>query len=209
VLERKRATLIYADESMLDDAAGAGLVQEAAAAGWQTLAFHNDETERWILMGKPGSSPQTGTLSGFIPGGHGGDIPVVGDWNGDGTAKIGVFRKGIWLLDSDGSHQLIESKAVGWGEPGDIPVVGDWNGDGRTKIGVFRGGTWYLDLDGSHRLTPPKIFTWGRPGDVPLVGDWNHNRKTKIGVYQSGTWLLDSTGTHQVGSGDPFTPKIR
>jgi hypothetical protein len=209
VLERKGATLIYADESVLNDAASVGLVQDAAAAGWQTLAFHNDETARWILMGKPGSAPLTRALSGFIPTAHGGDIPVVGDWNGDGTAKIGIFRKGMWLLDSDRSHQFWDSKVISWGEVGDIPVVGDWNGDGRTKIGVFRGGTWFLDLDGSHRLTPPKIFTWGRPGDVPLVGDRNHNRKTKIGVYRSGTWLLDSAGTHEVGSGETFTPTLK
>lgn len=209
VLEGQRATLIYADESVLDDDAGAALVQESATAGWQTLAFHNTANERWILMGKPGAAPVTGSLSGFVPGAVGGEIPVVGDWNGDGTSKIGVFRKGIWLLDLDGSRKFSAPKAIGWGEPGDIPVVGDWNGDGRTKIGVFRQGTWYLDLDGSHRLTPPKIFNWGQPGDVPVVGDWNHNGKAEVGVFRTGTWLLDSAGTHQAGPGDQVTPEPR
>ncbi len=37
-----------------------------------------------------------------------GDIPVVGDWDGDvnGTTNIGVFRNGTWYLDTDGT--------IGW-----------------------------------------------------------------------------------------------
>ena len=36
-----------------------------------------------------------------------GDIPVTGDWNGDGTTKIGVFRPSIgwWFLDYNGNGQ--------------------------------------------------------------------------------------------------------
>ncbi len=28
---------------------------------------------------------------------------VVGDWNGDGKTKIGIFRNGTWYLDADGN----------------------------------------------------------------------------------------------------------
>jgi hypothetical protein len=32
-----------------------------------------------------------------------GDVPVVGDWNGDGRAKVGLFRQGFfWILDYNG-----------------------------------------------------------------------------------------------------------
>ena len=27
------------------------------------------------------------------------DVPVVGDWDGDGKDDLGVFRNGIWYLD--------------------------------------------------------------------------------------------------------------
>ena len=32
-----------------------------------------------------------------------GGIPVTGDWNGDGTTKIGVFIDGRWFLDLNGN----------------------------------------------------------------------------------------------------------
>ncbi|CDH44284.1 hypothetical protein [Candidatus Contendibacter odensensis] len=37
-----------------------------------------------------------GCYDGF---GQAGDLPVAGDWNGTGVAKIGVFRNGQWFLD--------------------------------------------------------------------------------------------------------------
>ncbi|MEI7852004.1 MAG: hypothetical protein WCH86_09240, partial [Kiritimatiellales bacterium] len=61
-----------------------------------------------------------------------GDIPIVGDWNGDGIDTVGVFRpsNAMWYLNPNNAaspdNTLI---AFGYGLPGDIPVVGDWNGD--------------------------------------------------------------------------------
>jgi hypothetical protein len=27
------------------------------------------------------------------------DVPVVGDWTGDGIAKLGIYRRGEWFKD--------------------------------------------------------------------------------------------------------------
>ncbi|MBK9702606.1 MAG: hypothetical protein IPO75_03575 [Betaproteobacteria bacterium] len=35
--------------------------------------------------------------------GQAGDTPLVGDWNGDNRAKVGLFRNGMWLLDHNGN----------------------------------------------------------------------------------------------------------
>jgi hypothetical protein len=67
----------------------------------------------------------------FALGGIPGDIPVTGNWNGDGRTKTGVFRNGQWLLDVDGNNHFEgagpgKDAVVQWiAKPGDIPVV--WN----------------------------------------------------------------------------------
>jgi hypothetical protein len=209
VLEGSGATLFYADEMVLDDPTGQRFVQQTLSSGWQTLALDNVSSQHWMLLGKPGTAKLSGVTPAVGLALQSADVPVVGDWNGDGTTKIGLFRKGIWYLDIDGSHQLTASNAIGWGKEGDIPVVGDWNGDGRTKIGVFSKGVWYLDIDGSHRLTSTKIIGWGQAGDIPVLGDWNKDRRTKIGSFQSNTWFLDTNGTHTMVPGDQFTVEIK
>jgi len=39
----------------------------------------------------------------FVYGGTG-DRPVVGDWDGSGTAKFGVTRGGFWMLNVTGDR---------------------------------------------------------------------------------------------------------
>ncbi len=103
------------------------------------------------------------------------DLPVAGDWNGDGISSIGVFRAGTWILDADGDGRLTDRDlVVHFGTEGDLPVVGDWNGDGIDDIGVFRQGTWILDSNGNRRLDAgDKRFQMGEANDLPVVGDWN------------------------------------
>jgi len=60
------------------------------------------------------------------------DRPLLGDWNGTGTAKIGVFRAatGEWFLDINGNGQwdgpTIDKYIKDFGQAGDLPVVGKW-----------------------------------------------------------------------------------
>jgi hypothetical protein len=60
--------------------------------------------------------------------GQAGDLPVVGDWNGDGTSKVGIFRDGVWYLDANGNGGWDPGidRALVWGQAEDAPVVGRW-----------------------------------------------------------------------------------
>jgi hypothetical protein len=139
--------------------------------------------------------------------GQAGDIPLVADWDGTGVKRLGVFRNGMWLLDTNGNGVLDPAdKTVAFGQAGDLPVVGDWNGTGRNKLGLFRQGTFILDLSGHLSGTPTGLadltVAFGQAGDLPVVGDWTQSGTTKIGVFRSGTWLLDTNGNFAYDTGD-------
>ena len=70
------------------------------------------------------------------------DIPVSGDWNGDGTTDLGVYdiSKARFTLRIQDANGLVWLTRVTYGLPGDLPVTGDWDGNGRTDLGVWRPG---------------------------------------------------------------------
>ena len=137
--------------------------------------------------------------------GKNGDIPVVGDWNGNGITEIGVFRDNhTWNVDYNGNG-VWEGIAGGdriyiTGKPGDVPVPGDWNGNNITEMAVFRGNhTWYIDYNGNGIWDSPvggdRIYITGKPGDIPVPCDWNGDGITEMSVYRGNhTWYIDFNG---------------
>ena len=137
-------------------------------------------------------------------GGFRDDIPVVGDWNGNGLINIGIYRNGQWYLDADGDGTFNDCsqdrcvKEFG-GLRGDIPVAGDWTGDGKSKLGIYRSGQWFFDKNNNGVWDGCGIDTCidafgGLKDDIPVIGDWNQEGKDKIGIYRKGQWLLDLNG---------------
>jgi hypothetical protein len=112
-------------------------------------------------------------------GGYPGDVPVAGDWTGDGLAKIGIYRQGQWYLDKNGNGAwdgcAIDTCYDSFGGlPIDKPVVGDWTGDGITKVGIYQNGAWYLDRNGNGRWNDCGVDICmtgfgGLSGDIPLA----------------------------------------
>ncbi|CDH47363.1 SBBP repeat-containing protein [Candidatus Contendibacter odensensis] len=145
-----------------------------------------------------------GCYDGF---GQAGDLPVAGDWNGSGVAKIGVFRNGQWFLDANGNGSWDgcgTELCLSFGQTGDLPVAGNWNGGLQAGVGVFRAGTWYLDYNGNGKWDGCDIdrcyfSSFGQAGDLPVAGDWNGDGKAKVGVFRNGTWYLDYDGDGKWG----------
>jgi hypothetical protein len=127
-----------------------------------------------------------------------GDVPLAGDWDGDGAADVAVFRReagGLFELRApDGS-----ATAVALGTGTDQPLVGDWDGDGLSEVGVRRQRTrlFYLrKRDGSL----VRLRAWA-VGDVAVTGDWNADRITDLGVWRPATSrfrLRRSDGTDRI-----------
>ena len=175
--------------------------------GWTPMLFSNGfwNIDVWHDAGYDGSSwTQTGTWFG-----QGGDVPILGDWNKSGSTKIGIFRNGLWILDSNGNGQIDSAdRQFTFGQAGDIPLVGDWDGTGTLKAGLFRHGLFILDLSGhmSGVATGKQDlqFAFGMSTDVPVVGDWGSTGVTKIGIFRDGLWNLDVNGDHQYDAGDSW-----
>ena len=125
------------------------------------------------------------------------DIPVVGDWNGDGIDDLAIYRSGQWLFDNNNDGGLAES-SFWFGLPGDIPVAGDFDGNGIDDAAVFRNGLWFIDLEGDGVLSE-KSFWFGLPGDVPVTGDWNEDGIDNAAVYRTGQWFFDFDNEGVVG----------
>ncbi|MEU1506800.1 hypothetical protein ABZ495_17665, partial [Kitasatospora sp. NPDC005748] len=102
-----------------------------------------------------------------------GDVPMVGDWNGDGKDTIGIFRPsthGFYLSDSNTSIGV--DHTVLFGDTGDIPVKGDWNGSGTDKVGIYRPGA--ASFYGAFQDSGAPLYSlrFGEATDTPLTGRW-------------------------------------
>ena len=114
------------------------------------------------------------------------DIPIAGDWNGDGISSIGIFRDGQWHFDMDGDGRWSDGdKVAEFGQDGDLPVVGDFNGDGVDEIGIYRAGKWIIDTNGNRRIDPAdKVVELGTASDLPVVGDFDGDGSDEPALYR-------------------------
>jgi hypothetical protein len=157
-------------------------------SGKVRIGVFRPSTAQWFLdiNGNGVYDPAGGDKVGTF--GVAGDIPVVGDWTGSGVTRVGIFRSGLWELDSNGDLAFDSGDASGYfGVSGDQPIVGKWTAGGPTKIGIFRPSTnlWSQDTNGDVTWEPSDLSgVFGQSGDMPILGDWNGDGRTKIGIYR-------------------------
>jgi hypothetical protein len=133
--------------------------------------------------------------------GAAGDLPVVGDWDGDGIDTPGVFRPStgqFTLTDSTATNPPFTRNPakVNFGTAGDLPIAGDWDGDGKDSIAVYRpstGETFFTNADVQSgqggTLNPGIDFIafLGIAEDLPFAGDWNGDGKESLGLWRPST----------------------
>jgi len=108
--------------------------------------------------------------------------PVIssGDYDGDGTSDIAVFRgeTGLWAVR--------EITRAYFGNSSDIPVPGDYDGDGTSDIGIYRGSTGLWAIRGITR------FYFGSVSDTVIPGDYNGDGHCDVGIFResSGLWAI-------------------
>jgi hypothetical protein len=120
-------------------------------------------------------------------------VPVIGDWDGDGTDTPGLFDRGRWCYTNARASGGVCQQTL-WGFSGDAPIAGDWNGDRVDTPGAFDDQHWALA--GAAGDGGPVAFEWGSRDLEPIVGDWEASGKdTPGGVSRVGpgvTWELSN-----------------
>jgi hypothetical protein len=180
-----------------DGAADFAVFRPAALANWFNRSTSTGTVE----------SRQFGTT---------GDIPVHGDYTGDGQTDLAVYRPGnsTFYYATNQTNPASGFVAIPWGVTGDIPVPGDYDSDGRHDINIFRpsDGNWYTLRSGSNTM---QLMHWGASGDTPVSGDFdgdtladyaiarpagaNYNWYVLLSNFNYSTTLNNGTG----GSGAP------
>ena len=166
---------IYAGQRLLAvEDANANATPPADLAVWRP-----SEGDWYVLKAGQGIIQQLG---------QDGDIPVAGDYDGDGKADLAVYRpsSGVWFIERS-SDSTLQTQEWG-GSSYAVPVPGDYDGDGKTDLAVFRPaeGNWYM-------LRSTAGFTgihFGLPTDKVIPGDYDGDGKMDPAVYRDGTWYL-------------------
>ena len=155
-------------------------IRRPTDCSWWVLTSSSDYTEE---LTKPWSHW----------GGQSTDIPVVGDYDGDGRADPAIRRPTdkSWhvLMSSSGYETGIST--VWAGQSTDIPVIGDFDGDGCNDLAVRRptDGTWQV-LQSTSEFNESYSQSWGNSADVPVVADFNGNGRTDFATWcpADGSW---------------------
>ncbi|MFC4858595.1 FG-GAP-like repeat-containing protein [Actinophytocola glycyrrhizae] len=145
----------------------------------------------------------------------GGEVPAVGDVNGDGRDDIVTFTRGtsgdVYVALSTGTAF---AASVRWHDffalGGEFPAVGDVNGDGRDDIITFTRGTAgdvFVALSDGARFVGTTVkwhdlFAVGT--EQPRVGDFDGDGKADIATFTNNAaadvYVATSTGTGFTGT---------
>jgi len=141
----------------------------------------------WVMAG-------TGTQQVSQSWGQANDIPVPGDFDGDGKTDFAVFRPDNPLTTTVNECQpncqwyVIYSSGAsiqfGFGADGDQPMPADYDGDGKTDVAVFRNSnaTWYISYSSSGTTV---AGAFGNSGDIPAPADYDGDGRADLAVFRA------------------------
>ncbi|MEM6472748.1 MAG: reprolysin-like metallopeptidase, partial [Planctomycetota bacterium] len=173
------------------------------------IGLYQGDVSLFHLRDSFGSGPADQFFS-FGPGGDAGWIPLVGDWDGDGSDTIGLFQPDLSLFHLKNSFTAGQSDQYFFFGPQNadwIPLAGDWDGDGVDTVGLYQPDASIFHLKNSFTSgNADEFFAFGPGGAgwLPLSGDWNGDGVDTIGLYQPDASLFHLRNTFSPGQADEF-----
>jgi len=170
--------------------------------GGDSVALVNPGSGLWNMS-------RNGAGMGSFYFGDPGDLPLLGDWDCDGTDTPGLYRQAdgyVYLRNSN--TQGIADVRFFFGDPGDIPLAGDFNGSGCDTVSVYRRSQqrfYVVNELGENEGglgAADHSFLFGNPGDKPVVGDWDGSGTDTIGLHREMTGLFYWRNTLTSGNAD-------
>ena len=135
------------------------------------------------------------------------DVPLFGDWDGDGVETPGMYRPGTGFVYL--TNTLPADGAVGFGEvefyfglAGDQVFSGDWDGDGTDTLGIARNGKIYLRNTNDTGVADIE-FWFGNKADRAFGGDPDGNGFDGIFLYRPASGFTYFTNDPPAGDVAP------
>lgn len=172
-----------------------------ALAGADQVVLHDPTSGKWLYRNTDGAVSS-------IYFGNPGDYGFFGDWDCDGIATPGLYRRSdgyVYLRNSN--TQGIADVSYFFGIPNDLPLAGDFNGNGCDTVSIYRPseGRFYiineLGSADSGLGEADYSYLYGVPGDAPFMGDWDGDGIDTPGLRRSsnGFVYLRNSNTQGVG----------
>jgi FG-GAP repeat len=124
-----------------------------------------------------------------------GDVPLSGDYDGDGKDDPAVYRNGAtagaqsFFYYRPSATAGVSFISTQWGTSGDRPVSGNFDGDMKADAAVFRPSTreWLILRSSNASLS---VLNWGLESDILAPADYDGDGKDDIAVFRpsNGFW---------------------
>ncbi len=137
-----------------------------------------------------------------------GDVPLLGDWDGDGDDTPGMYRPSTGFAYL--TNELPPDRGVGvadpsltfyFGIPGDQVFGGDWDGDGDDTLGISRSGHLYLRNSNTTGFADLD-FWFGAADDLAYGGDPDGDGSDNVLVYRGSTGFVYYRNSNTSGIAD-------